>query len=98
MRLVAAQAKVLPIMVGSLSPNDEQSYSDLLYPLFAREDTIFVVSSDFCHWGKNFDYKPLGKDPNQPIWKFVEEMDLEGVNIASTLDSKLAHQIFQRVH
>ena len=28
-------------------------------PYFAeRQDSLFIISSDFCHWGYDFDYTP----------------------------------------
>lgn len=42
--------KIVPILVGGISEDQEREYGELLAPYFAREDTIVVVSSDFCHW------------------------------------------------
>ena len=41
---------VVPILVGAIDKDKEESYGHLLAPYFAREDTFCVVSSDFCHW------------------------------------------------
>ena len=30
-----------------------------LNEIFLYERTLVIISSDFCHWGDNFDYKPL---------------------------------------
>ncbi|TBU35197.1 MEMO1 family protein [Dichomitus squalens] len=48
--------KIVPILVGAINYDKEVSYGHLLAPYLAREDTIFVVSSDFCHWGLRFQY------------------------------------------
>ena len=48
--------KVVPIVVGSLSREKEAEYGQILAPFFERPDTVFLVSSDFCHWGFDFDY------------------------------------------
>lgn len=42
--------KIVPILVGAIDYDKEISYGRLLAPYLARDDTIFVVSSDFCHW------------------------------------------------
>ena len=45
-----ADIKIVPILVGGISEDQEREYGELLAPYFAREDTLVVVSSDFCHW------------------------------------------------
>lgn len=45
-----ADIKIVPILVGGINEDQEREYGELLAPYFAREDTIVVVSSDFCHW------------------------------------------------
>jgi len=42
--------KIVPIMVGAIRKDKEESYGALLAPYLTREDTFCVVSSDFCHW------------------------------------------------
>lgn len=48
--------KIVPILVGSITKEQEAAYGQLLAPFFAREDTFTVISSDFCHWGTRFSY------------------------------------------
>ncbi|KAI4097618.1 MAG: hypothetical protein LQ344_000351 [Seirophora lacunosa] len=45
-----------PILVGSTSPSAERAYGALLAPYLRDEANVFIVSSDFCHWGLRFDY------------------------------------------
>jgi len=40
----------VPIVVGAVSQSTEAVMGTLLAPYLAREDTFFVISSDFCHW------------------------------------------------
>ncbi|KAI0778140.1 MEMO1 family [Trametes elegans] len=47
---------IVPILVGAINYDKEISYGKLLAPHLAREDTFFVISSDFCHWGLRFQY------------------------------------------
>ena len=42
--------KIVPILVGAINYDKEVSYGKLLAPYLAAKDTIFVISSDFCHW------------------------------------------------
>ena len=46
------QFKIVPIVVGSLNSDSEAKYGKLLSKYLVRPENFFVVSSDFCHWGK----------------------------------------------
>lgn len=50
--------KIVPIIVGSLTFDQEQEYAALLGSYMRQDSTLFIISSDFCHWGKDFDYTP----------------------------------------
>lgn len=47
---------LIPIMVGSTNPATEAAFGKLLAPYIADEESAFVISSDFCHWGSRFGY------------------------------------------
>ncbi|MCJ1467702.1 hypothetical protein MMC07_006327 [Pseudocyphellaria aurata] len=47
---------LVPILVGATSPSAERTYGALLAPYLADPSSIFVISSDFCHWGSRFSY------------------------------------------
>ncbi|GAA5898163.1 Mho1p [Sporobolomyces salmoneus] len=48
--------KIVPILVGSISTSKEKSFGSLLAPYLSDPETLFVISSDFCHWGTRFRY------------------------------------------
>ena len=48
--------KLVPLMIGKIPENQYHNYATLLLPLFKDERTVFVVSSDFCHWGERFHF------------------------------------------
>ena len=60
---------VVPIIVGETNMKIAEEYGKLFVPYFQREDTIFIISSDFCHWGDHFDYQP--KEEGVPIWNMI---------------------------
>jgi predicted class III extradiol MEMO1 family dioxygenase len=37
-------------MVGAIDQEQEEEYGKILAPYLERDDTLFVISSDFCHW------------------------------------------------
>jgi AmmeMemoRadiSam system protein B len=47
---------LIPILVGNTSASAEKSYGEILAPFLADPTSVFVVSSDFCHWGLRFQY------------------------------------------
>ncbi|KAN0135711.1 MEMO1 family [Lactarius tabidus] len=47
---------VVPILVGAIDKKKEEAFGRVLAPYLASEDTFFVISSDFCHWGSRFSY------------------------------------------
>ncbi|KAI9797074.1 MAG: hypothetical protein M1833_005679 [Piccolia ochrophora] len=51
-----AYPPLIPILVGSTSPSTERLYGDILAPYLADPSNVFVISSDFCHWGLRFSY------------------------------------------
>lgn len=43
--------KIIPLMVGQLNEKDYELYAKALVHYFDDDRSLFVVSSDFCHWG-----------------------------------------------
>lgn len=59
---------IVPILVGSLTTKQEMQYGKLLAPYLADPQNLFVVSSDFCHWGERFRYTYYNKS-----WGYIHE-------------------------
>jgi hypothetical protein len=101
----ARTVKVVPIMVGSISVERERFYGELLAPYLADPSNLFVISSDFCHWGKRFRYcfysdatPPSARcqtlDHSHakltiPIHRSIERLDKEAMGILEQLDLRL---------
>jgi predicted class III extradiol MEMO1 family dioxygenase len=41
----------IPVLVGALSESEEQEFGKLFSKYLVDPSDLFVVSSDFCHWG-----------------------------------------------
>lgn len=52
----AQHPPLIPILVGGTDSKAEKSYGEILAPYLADPTSVFVVSSDFCHWGLRFQY------------------------------------------
>ncbi len=47
---------LVPILVGDNKGPEEKQFGSLLVPYLQDPGNVFVVSSDFCHWGDRFSY------------------------------------------
>lgn len=45
---------LVPIMVGSVDARSEAKYGEILAPYLDDPANLFVISSDFCHWGNRY--------------------------------------------
>jgi AmmeMemoRadiSam system protein B len=78
-KIFGSDAKIIPIIVGH---NDEQlteEYGKIFAPYFNKHNTLFIISSDFCHWGAHFAYQPLQQ--GLPIWKHIENLDQQAIKL-----------------
>ena len=57
-KVYGAKAKVIPIIVGQNNQKMIDDYGKLFATYYDQKDTVFMISSDFCHWGPDFDYQP----------------------------------------
>ncbi|XP_060573395.1 protein MEMO1-like [Ruditapes philippinarum] len=78
---------VVPVLVGSLTPEKEELYGKIFARYLADPENFFVISSDFCHWGQRFNYTFYDKSQGE-IWKSIESLDKLGMEKIENLDSK----------
>lgn len=43
---------VVPVLVGAIKSHQEQEYGKIFSSYLADPESLFVISSDFCHWGE----------------------------------------------
>jgi hypothetical protein len=58
---VRPDIQVVPLLVGTLSVDDQAALAPVLSQL-RNEETVFIVSSDFVHYGRRFAYLPFPAD------------------------------------
>lgn len=76
-------------MVGALSFETEAMYGKILAPYLSDESNVFIISSDFCHWGKRFGYTYTNGsllEGNIPIHGSIEWLDKKGMDIIESGD------------
>lgn len=47
---------IIPILIGDNDRSQEKAVGKILLPYLKDPENAFIISSDFCHWGSNFDY------------------------------------------
>ena len=43
---------IVPVMVGATNGQRQADYGKIFSPYLADPENLFVISSDFCHWGE----------------------------------------------
>lgn len=76
---------IIPILVGSLTPEKEAEYGSLLAPYLADPQNLLVVSSDFCHWGQRFRYT-WREAKRGHIHQSIEWLDRQGMDLIESLN------------
>lgn len=76
---------LVPIMVGALSYDSEAAYGQLLAPFLDDPTNLFVISSDFCHWGLRFSFTHY-KQSVGAIHESIEWLDREGMALIEAQD------------
>lgn len=92
--------KLVPLMVGSLDVPSQDYYAKVLVKYFDDPNTIFIISSDFCHWGKRFfffwncsncltrfSYTYYQKDDGK-IYQSIEKLDKKALERIEMHDAK----------
>jgi AmmeMemoRadiSam system protein B len=78
--------KIVPIMVGSINLDISKQIAEALQTVTTNR-TLYVISSDFCHWGSRFGYTYLPSSPGR-IWEKIEAMDRAATVEISSMDPK----------
>lgn len=66
---------IVPILVGSLSTQRQAFYGKLLARYIADPQNLFIISTDFCHWGSRFNYSPHSTSSSKQIYEQISELD-----------------------
>jgi len=99
------QIKIVPFYVPSLSFLQEKMYGRYLSKFMRDPQNLFIISSDFCHWGSRFHYLYYSPDEDPrgvyDEWKIIYRNDISLSESIDRLDflgmkiiSKLNHEKF----
>ena len=81
--------KLVPVLVGALTVRLEKFYGEALAPYLDDPRNLFVVSTDFCHWGRRFGYTPwAGEAEGTPLHESIERLDRRGMRTIEAKDAE----------
>lgn len=87
--------KVVPVLVGSTSHEKERMYGEIFSKYLNDPKNLFVISSDFCHWGKRFRYTYYDKSKGN-IHDSIEDLDKMGMGHIANLDTSAYYSYLDR--
>ena len=79
--------KIVPMVVGDGNLEKNRKLGKYLYDLYEDPKTLFVISSDFCHWGNDFDFTYYNKK-FKTVNESTEDLDRQALNIIGEKNSK----------
>nr|CAB3263755.1 protein MEMO1 [Phallusia mammillata] len=86
---------IIPVLVGSLKQETEQEYGRLFSKYLKDPCNVFVISSDFCHWGRRFRYIHYEPEHGE-IHKSIEALDKQGMKLIEALDPEGFYSYLQK--
>jgi AmmeMemoRadiSam system protein B/AmmeMemoRadiSam system protein A len=84
LRSQAPGAHIIPLYVGCLSPAERRRAAQQLANLY-RPGDVFVASSDFTHFGRNFGYVPFPVDTSTA--QRIADLDQRLIDAAASVDA-----------
>jgi len=77
---------IVPIIVGATDAKQEARFGKLLAPYLDDDATVFVASSDFCHWGARFRYQHYDRSDGA-IHEHIAALDHRGMAAIEAQDA-----------
>ncbi|KAE9556620.1 hypothetical protein FO519_000026 [Halicephalobus sp. NKZ332] len=87
---------IVPVLVGSLSNSRQVTYGKIFAKYIADPHNLFVISSDFCHWGSRFRFTPHDQCSEKPIHEQIAQLDRQGMDAIATLDPQVFNDYLKK--
>lgn len=78
--------QMIPLIVGELSSSEIHQVAETLHPLLMDSSTLFVISTDWTHYGKNYHYdvfKHITNDPDT-ILDEIQQLDSKAIELVTS--------------
>jgi len=79
LQIVDAGIEVVPVLVGAADDPEELEELGRVLRALGDGETLFVVSSDFTHYGVSFDYLPFVPNAAAEVSEALRELDLGAI-------------------
>jgi AmmeMemoRadiSam system protein B/AmmeMemoRadiSam system protein A len=79
--------KILPILVGHLSPEQSRAAAAALGAVLDA-DTLVLISTDFTHYGPRYGFAPFGDLRGKELAAAIRDLDMEGVQRIAARDAR----------
>jgi len=89
--------KIVPMVVGDGNLSKNIKLGKYLYDLFEDKKTLFVISSDFCHWGYDFDFTYYNKK-FKTVNESTADLDKQALEIIGEINSKKFDEYMRRTN
>nr|CDJ96150.1 unnamed protein product [Haemonchus contortus] len=87
---------IIPVLVGSLTPPKQQAYGKIFANYLENPRNLFVISSDFCHWGNRFHFAPHNPNSGLAIYEQITQLDRDGMDAIETLNPQIFNDYLKR--
>ncbi|XP_075231457.1 protein MEMO1-like [Lycorma delicatula] len=87
--------KLVPIIFGDLDELQMKDISKFFLEYLNYEENLFIISSDFCHWGKIYNFTIISKVFNT-VNGTIYKLDEYAMKTISTLDPNKFQQYLNR--
>uniref|UniRef100_A0A4X2M3X7 Protein MEMO1 n=1 Tax=Vombatus ursinus TaxID=29139 RepID=A0A4X2M3X7_VOMUR len=88
---------IIPVLVEAPSESKEQEFGKLFSKYLVDLSNLFVVCSDFCHWGQRFCYSYYDETQGE-IYRSIEHLDKMGMSIIEQLDPLSFRNYLKKYH
>ena len=89
------ELNIIPIIVGDNDFGTNKKIGEALYELYEDKNTLFIISSDFCHWGRNFGFTSYDKKFDN-IWESIQDLDKQALDIIEEINGEKLDNYFKR--
>jgi MEMO1 family protein len=86
LQTVLPKVCLVPALLGDLPADDQRAVAGALRRL-VDDDTIFIVSSDFVHYGRRFDYLPFPAAGAEPVRAGLRALDMGAIDLVCAGDA-----------
>lgn len=66
---------IVPVLIGDNNRQEEKQAAQVFVPYLKDPENAFIISSDFCHWGSNFQYTVYSPENDQTKLKMLRRTD-----------------------